>query len=57
MHTLNMPYLIWELAQCQDLIYQILNELENISIALVEGKNPSFILNPPFNPFKTIGKY
>jgi hypothetical protein len=47
----------WEFAYCLDHLYDILDVLEDIRIALVEGKDPSHILSPPFDPFKTIGKY
>ena len=44
---------------CLDLVYEILDNLEDIRIALEEGRDPSFFLFPNngFDPFKTIGKY
>jgi hypothetical protein len=47
----------WELVECLELVYEILDDLEDIRIALIEGKDPSHILFPPFDPFRTIGKY
>jgi hypothetical protein len=47
----------WEIAECLEIVYEILDDLEDLEIALVEGKNPSYVLFPPFDPFKTIGKY
>jgi len=47
----------WELAECLELVYEILDNLEDIRIALEEGKDPALILFPPFDPFRTIGKY
>jgi hypothetical protein len=40
-----------------EIVYEILADLEDIKSALEEGKNPSHILFPLFDPFKTIGKY
>jgi len=47
----------WEIMECLELVYEILDELEDIKIALEKEKNPSNILSPTFDPFKTIGKY
>ena len=47
----------WEVVECLELVYEILDELEDIKIALEKEKNPSNILFPAFDPFKTIGKY
>jgi len=47
----------WELIDCLEIVWEILNDLEDIRIALVEGKDLSHILFPPFDPFRTIGKY
>jgi hypothetical protein len=44
----------WELAECLEILYEILDNLEDIRIALAEGKNPPFFLFPPFDPFRTI---
>jgi hypothetical protein len=42
-----------------ELVYEILDDLEDIRIALEKGHNPDFFLPPNFgfDPFKTIGKY
>ena len=44
---------------CLELVYEILEDLEDIRIALEKGRDPSFFLFPNlgFDPFKTIGKY
>lgn len=44
---------------CLDLVYEILDNLEDIKIALEQGRNPDFFLPPNFgfDPFKTLGKY
>lgn len=44
---------------CLELVYEILDDLEDIKIALEKGRNPDFFLFPNlgFDPFKTIGKY
>ena len=47
----------WEIIDCLEIVLEILYDLEDIRIALEEGKDPSHILFPPFDPFKTIGKY
>jgi hypothetical protein len=47
----------WELCECLELVYEILEELEDIIIGLEKGKSITHILHPPFDPFKTIGKY
>ena len=39
------------------IVHEILTDLKNIKIALEKGEDPSHILFPPFDPFKTIGKY
>ena len=40
-----------------EVIYEILIDLDNIKDALERGKSIMNILSPPFDPFKTIGKY
>ena len=50
----NMFYLTDELINCLEILYEILDELETIRIALENEVPPTDILNPPFNPFKTI---
>jgi hypothetical protein len=47
----------WELCECLELVYEIMDNLEDIKIALEKGKRITDILFPPFDPFKTIGKY
>jgi len=44
---------------CMELVYEILDNLEDIKIALEQGRNPDFFLSPNFgfDPFKTVGKY
>ena len=38
-------------------IYEILIDLEDIREKLERGISITHILHPPFDPFKTIGKY
>jgi len=56
-----MPYLMTELMDCFEILYEILEDLEDIRIALEKGlgRDPDFFLFPnlSFDPFKTIGKY
>ena len=40
-----------------EVIYEILIDLEDIRDALERGISITNILSPPFDPFKTIGKY
>ena len=40
-----------------EVIYEILIDLEDIKDALERGISITNILSPPFDPFKTIGKY
>ena len=40
-----------------EVIYEILIDLDDIKDALERGISITNILSPPFNPFKTIGKY
>ena len=47
----------WEAIKCLELVYKILDTLEDIRIALGEGKELTNILYPPFDPFKTYRKY
>jgi hypothetical protein len=44
---------------CLELVYEILDGLEDIRFAFEQGRNPDFFLPPNsgFDPFKTIGKY
>jgi hypothetical protein len=47
----------WEIIECLEIVYEILDDLEDIRIALWKKEEISHILSPPFDPFKTIGKY
>ena len=52
------PYnMHWEAIECLEQIYKILDDLEDTRITLIEEKEITDILYPPFNPFKTTGKY
>jgi len=46
-----------ELYSCLEFLYEILIDLEDIKKDLESGKSITTILHPPFDPFKTIGKY
>ena len=46
-----------ETDECLEIVREILTDLKNIKVALENGEDPSHILFPPFDPFKTIGKY
>jgi hypothetical protein len=46
-----------EIIECLGIVSEIFADLKDIKIALEKGKDPSHILFPPFDPFKTIGKY
>jgi hypothetical protein len=52
-----MPLLIWELAECLETIYEILDDLEDIRIGLELGMDPTTFLSPTFNPFSNIDQY
>jgi hypothetical protein len=52
-----MPHLTWELACCLDILYEILDDLEDIRTGLEKGLDISTFLSPPFDPLRTIGKY
>ena len=47
----------WENIECLEIVYKILDALEDIGFTLDEGKDLSYILFPPFDPLKTFGKY
>ena len=57
MNANKAPTVVWEIARCLDIVYQILDDLEDVRLALEKGCDPHLILHPPFDPFKTIGKY
>ena len=40
-----------------EVIYEILIDLDDIKDTLERGISITSILSPPFDPFKTIGKY
>ena len=46
-----------ELLDCLEIIYNLINFLDNIRLVLETEKNLIPIIHRPFNPFKTIGKY
>ena len=46
-----------ELAAALGLMYEVFIELWDIRLDLEEGKSITDILNPPFDPLKTVGKY
>ena len=55
---LNAKYNInKEMDNYLEVIYEILIDLDNIKDALERGISITNILSPPFDPFKTIGKY
>jgi hypothetical protein len=56
-YTSNTPLLLAELVDCLEVLYEILEDLEDIRIALERGQDLTLILNPPFDPLKTFGKY
>jgi hypothetical protein len=47
----------WEFRDCDVIVYEILDFLSDIRLALLLGLDLTNILSPPFDPFKTIGKY
>jgi hypothetical protein len=47
----------WELCECLELVYEILDFLDDIRLALELREDIASLLNPPFDPFRTIGKY
>jgi hypothetical protein len=52
-----MLFLTPELVACLELVYEILDNLEDIRIGLENGLDPSTFLDPPFDPLQTFGKY
>src|ERR1700734_2338375 len=66
--ALSMPHLTRELDLCLETVHKILDNLQDIKIGLERGLDISTFLSPdfsplitflppPFDPFKTIGKY
>jgi hypothetical protein len=58
----NMPFnrnnnIDWEICQCLELVYEILDSLEDLRLGLEREKEITEILHPRFDSFKTIGKY
>ena len=47
----------WELCECLETLYEMLDYLEEIILALEKGKSITDALNPTFDPFRTIRKY
>jgi hypothetical protein len=45
-----------EFWECDNIVYEILDFLSDIRLALLLGEDLTPILYPPFDPFKTIGK-
>jgi hypothetical protein len=54
-----VPSIDLELADCLEILYEILDSLEELRIAFEKGRKPDFFLWPNlgFDPMKTIGKY
>ena len=46
-----------ELLDLLEIIYKLINFLDDIRLALEMEKDLTPIIHQPFNPFKTIGKY
>jgi hypothetical protein len=44
----------WEVWECIDLIYEILDFLDDIKLAILLGLDLTPILYPPFDPHRTI---
>ena len=56
--TFNRKYnLEEETVNALEIVYEILIELWDIRLDLENGWSITEILHPPFDPFKTIGKY
>jgi hypothetical protein len=52
-----MKFLTLELVACLEILYEILDDLEDIKIALEKGQDPTTLLAPVFDPLRTFGKY
>ena len=46
-----------ELLDCLEIIYNLINFLDNLRLVLETEKDLVPIIHQPFDPFKTIGKY
>ena len=46
-----------ELLDCLEIIYDLINFLDDIRLALETEKDLTHIIHQPFDPFITIGKY
>ena len=54
----EQPYNVdWEFCECLDLVYDILDLLNDIKLALELDEDITALFHPPFDPLKTIGKY
>ena len=47
----------WELLDCLEIIYDLIDFLDDIRLALEMEKDLIPIIHQPFIPLKTIGKY
>ena len=53
--TFDQTYNVnWELCECLKLVYEILDFLEDIKLALELQEDIIALLNPPFDPLQTI---
>ena len=53
----TMKHLTAELVVCLELVYEILDDLEDIRITLEKGQDLTVLLAPTFDPLRTFGKY
>jgi len=44
----------WELCECLELVYEVLDLLQDIKLALELDEDITTLLNPPFDPLRTI---
>jgi hypothetical protein len=47
----------WEIIKGLEIVYEALDWLEDIKIALWRREDLSLVISQSFDPFKTIGKY
>jgi hypothetical protein len=47
----------WEFRDCDNIVYEILDFLSDIRLAILLEEDLTNILSPPFDSFTTIGKY